>query len=157
MAAISTRSRHCSMRWRAAASFSCRPLQSTIITANRRSRISANGPGRSNSIMCSPAGGGAQGLQRRHPGPHQTGDLDRVGRMAGMTPLQALRAATGWAAECIGRGDDLGTLERGKLADLVVVAGDPLAEVSILQERQRIALVIKDGVIAVDRRARHER
>jgi imidazolonepropionase-like amidohydrolase len=76
---------------------------------------------------------------------------------AGMTPLQALRAATGWAAECIGRGDDLGTLERGKLADLVVVAGDPLAEVSILQERQRIALVIKDGVIAVDRRARHER
>jgi imidazolonepropionase-like amidohydrolase len=72
---------------------------------------------------------------------------------AGMTPLEALRAATGWAAECIGRGDDLGTIEKGKLADLVVVAGDPLADVSILQDPQRIALVIKNGEIAADRRA----
>ena len=46
-----------------------------------------------------------------------------------MTPLEALRAATGWAAECIGRGEDLGTVEKGKLADLVVVKGDPLADV----------------------------
>ena len=72
---------------------------------------------------------------------------------AGMTPLQALRAATGWAAECIGRGDDLGTVEKGKLADLVVVKGDPLADVTILQNPERIALVIKDGAIAADRLA----
>ena len=72
---------------------------------------------------------------------------------AGMTPLQALRAATGWAAECIGRGHDLGTIEKGKLADIVVVAGDPLADVSILQKPQQIALVIKDGEIAADGRA----
>jgi imidazolonepropionase-like amidohydrolase len=72
---------------------------------------------------------------------------------AGMTPLQALRAATGWAAECIGREADLGTVEKGKLADLVVVAGDPLADVAILQDSNRIALVIKDGAIAADRRA----
>jgi imidazolonepropionase-like amidohydrolase len=71
---------------------------------------------------------------------------------AGMTPLQALRAATGWAAECIGRGRDLGTVEKGKLADLVVVAGDPLADVTILQDPARIALVIKDGEIAAERR-----
>jgi imidazolonepropionase-like amidohydrolase len=69
-----------------------------------------------------------------------------------MTPLQALRAATGWAAECIGRGRDLGTVEKGKLADLVVVAGDPLADVTILQDPARIALVIKDGEIAAERR-----
>ena len=61
---------------------------------------------------------------------------------AGMTPLQALRAATGWAAECIGRADDLGTIEKGKLADLVVVKGDPLADVAILQQPEHIALVI---------------
>ncbi len=73
---------------------------------------------------------------------------------AGMTPLLALRAATGWAAECIGRGDDLGTVEKGKLADLVVVAGDPLADVAILQNPEQIALVIKDGEIAANRLGR---
>jgi imidazolonepropionase-like amidohydrolase len=72
---------------------------------------------------------------------------------AGMKPLEALRAATGWAAECIGRGEDLGTVEKGKLADLVVVAGDPLADVSVLQDAKQIALVVKDGTIAADRRA----
>jgi imidazolonepropionase-like amidohydrolase len=72
---------------------------------------------------------------------------------AGMTPLQALRAATGWAAECIGRGDDLGTVEKGKLADLIVVAENPLPDVTILQHPQQIALVIKDGEIATDRLA----
>jgi imidazolonepropionase-like amidohydrolase len=71
-----------------------------------------------------------------------------------MTPLQALQAATGWAAECIGRGEDLGTLEKGKLADIVVVAGDPLADVTVLQKPEQIALVIKDGEIAADRLSR---
>ena len=75
---------------------------------------------------------------------------------AGMTPLQALRAATGWAAECIGREQDLGTIENGKLADLVVVAGDPLADVAILQNPENIALVIKSGEIAVNRLGRTE-
>jgi imidazolonepropionase-like amidohydrolase len=75
---------------------------------------------------------------------------------AGMTPLQALRAATGWAAECIGREQDIGTIENGKLADLVVVAGDPLAEVTILQNPGNIALVIKGGEIAVNRLGRTE-
>jgi imidazolonepropionase-like amidohydrolase len=70
---------------------------------------------------------------------------------AGMSPLQALRAATGWAAECIGTGDERGTIEKGRLADLVVVNGDPLADVAILQKSERIALVIKDGAIAADR------
>jgi imidazolonepropionase-like amidohydrolase len=72
---------------------------------------------------------------------------------AGMTPLEALRAATGWAAECLGREREFGTVEKGKLADLVVVAGDPLADVTILQDPDRIALVLKDGRIAADRLA----
>ena len=70
---------------------------------------------------------------------------------AGLTPLQALQAATGWAAECIGRERELGTIEKGKLADVVVVAGDPLADVTILQDPERIALVLKGGEIAADR------
>jgi len=70
---------------------------------------------------------------------------------AGLTPLQALQAATGRAAECIGREQELGTIERGKLADLIVVAGDPLGDVTILQNPERIALVLKGGQIAANR------
>jgi imidazolonepropionase-like amidohydrolase len=72
---------------------------------------------------------------------------------AGLTPLQALRAATGWAAECLGLERDLGTVEKGKLADLIVVAGDPLADVAMLQDPARIAMVLKGGEIAANRLA----
>jgi imidazolonepropionase-like amidohydrolase len=70
---------------------------------------------------------------------------------AGMTPLQALRAATGWAAECLGLERDIGTVEKGKFADLVVVDGDPLADIAVLQQTEKIALVMKGGEIAADR------
>jgi imidazolonepropionase-like amidohydrolase len=73
---------------------------------------------------------------------------------AGLAPLQALRAATGWAAECLGWEHDLGTVEKGKLADLIVVAGDPLSDVTILQNPERIALVLKGGEIAANRLAK---
>jgi len=73
---------------------------------------------------------------------------------AGLTPLQALQAATGWAAECLGLERDIGTVEKGKLADLVVVAGDPLADVKMLQNPERIALVLKGGVTAANRLAK---
>ena len=72
---------------------------------------------------------------------------------AGLTPLQALRAATGWAAECLGMERDVGTIEKGKLADLLVVAGDPLSDVRLLQDPARIALVLKGGEIAANRLA----
>jgi imidazolonepropionase-like amidohydrolase len=73
---------------------------------------------------------------------------------AGLTPLQALQAATGWAAECIGREREVGTVEKGKLADLIVVDGDPLADVTVLQHPERIALVLKGGEIAAKRLAK---
>src|SRR6201987_2860072 len=76
---------------------------------------------------------------------------------AGMTPLQALRAATGWAAECLGLDRDIGTVEEGKLADLIVVAGDPLSDVTVLQNPERIALVLKGGEIAANRLAKPPR
>jgi imidazolonepropionase-like amidohydrolase len=52
----------------------------------------------------------------------------------------------------LGRADELGTIEPGKIADLVVVDGDPLADIRILQDKDRIRLVILEGRIAVDRR-----
>ncbi len=67
---------------------------------------------------------------------------------AGLAPGQALEAATRRAAELIGAEKDLGTLEVGKLADVVVVDGDPLRDVGALE---RIALVIKDGEVAIER------
>ena len=76
---------------------------------------------------------------------------------AGLTPLQALRAATGWAAECLGLERDVGTVEKGKLADLVVVAGDPLGDMRLLQDPAHIALVMKGGEIATNRLATSSR
>jgi imidazolonepropionase-like amidohydrolase len=76
---------------------------------------------------------------------------------AGLTTLQALQAATGRAAECLGLERDIGTVEKGKLADLIVVAGDPLSDVTMLQNPERIALVLKGGEIAANRLAKTRR
>src|SRR6266704_801284 len=85
---------------------------------------------------------------RGHPA--NAGELDCLVR-AGMTPMQALQAATGWAAECLGQEAELGTVEPDKLADLVVVAGDPLADIGVLRDIDKIRLVLKGGEIAADR------
>ena len=73
---------------------------------------------------------------------------------AGATPWQALVAATRHAAELCGVGEELGTIEPGKLADLIVVAGDPLDDITNLR---RLRLVFKEGRIVSDKRARATR
>jgi imidazolonepropionase-like amidohydrolase len=70
----------------------------------------------------------------------------------GLTPTEALVAATGGAADGIAF-PEVGRIEAGRYADFVLVDGDPLADVRVLQERERIALVIKGGEVVVDRRA----
>jgi imidazolonepropionase-like amidohydrolase len=64
----------------------------------------------------------------------------------------ALLAATRNAAEALGAADRLGTLEPGKLADLLVVDGAPDQDVRVLQDPARLLVVIKEGRIVVDRR-----
>ena len=66
---------------------------------------------------------------------------------AGMTPMEAIVAGTGEAAACCGLGADLGTLEAGKLADVIVVDCNPLADITALQDRDNIRLVMKEGAI----------
>jgi imidazolonepropionase-like amidohydrolase len=63
---------------------------------------------------------------------------------AGMQPLDVIRAVTINAAEMLGWGDRVGTIEAGKLADLIAVAGDPLSDVT---ELQRVRFVMKDGQV----------
>ncbi len=64
----------------------------------------------------------------------------------GLTPGQALAAATGTAAEALGLAGHVGTVTEGKLADLIVVDGDPLAEPALLSDPGRIWLVFQQGV-----------
>ncbi|MDH4254530.1 MAG: amidohydrolase family protein, partial [Gammaproteobacteria bacterium] len=61
---------------------------------------------------------------------------------AGMSPMEAIRSATVVAAELIGRSETLGTIEPGKLADIIAVDANPLEDVT---ELERIRAVIKDG------------
>ena len=70
---------------------------------------------------------------------------------AGMTNEQALLATTRMAAELLGTLDKVGTVQAGKLADIVLVAGDPLADVKVLQPSENISLVMKGGNIMVNR------
>jgi imidazolonepropionase-like amidohydrolase len=64
----------------------------------------------------------------------------------GLTPGEALVSATSTAAEALGLGDQVGTVEQGKLADLLIVDGDPLAEPALLADSSRIWLVLQLGV-----------
>jgi imidazolonepropionase-like amidohydrolase len=62
----------------------------------------------------------------------------------GMTPLQAITAATSSAAELLGWGDRVGRAAPGLYADLIAVNGDPLADIT---ELERVAFVMKGGVV----------
>jgi imidazolonepropionase-like amidohydrolase len=62
----------------------------------------------------------------------------------GMTPMQAIQTATRNAAEMLDMSDRIGTIEAGKLADIVAVPGDPLADITAME---RVAFVMKDGTV----------
>ena len=76
--------------------------------------------------------------------------------MIGFSPMEAIIAATKYGGEIMGMGDELGMIKEGYLADLLLVDGDPVADVRILQDKNRILAIMKDGVPqgAADERAR---
>jgi imidazolonepropionase-like amidohydrolase len=65
----------------------------------------------------------------------------------GFTPLEVITCATRTGAEIMGREREFGTLEAGKLADILIVDGDVLADISLLSERNRFIAVMQGGVV----------
>jgi imidazolonepropionase-like amidohydrolase len=70
----------------------------------------------------------------------------------GLTPRRALGAATIEAARLLGLGEDLGTLEPGRIADVILVAGDPFTEPALWSDPARVVAVVQGGHLIADRR-----
>jgi imidazolonepropionase-like amidohydrolase len=69
---------------------------------------------------------------------------------AGMTSMQAIEATTRVPAEVLRVQDRLGTLAAGKVADLIALEGDPLADIGLFNDRSHVRLVVKNGLVVHD-------
>ena len=79
--------------------------------------------------------------------PHGTNarDLEYFVKHVGMSTMEALLSATAWGGPMMKMGKDIGYLREGCLADVLLIDGDPLADITILQDQARILAVMKDG------------
>ncbi|WP_339227284.1 amidohydrolase family protein [Oceanobacillus sp. FSL K6-2867] len=76
-------------------------------------------------------------------------NLRELGLMTeiGMSPMESIVASTKTAAECLGWEDKVGTIEAGKLADIIIVKGNPLEDIYSLADNDAIQIVMKDGKV----------
>lgn len=72
-------------------------------------------------------------------------DLEHFVNLLGYTPMEAIVAATKLGGEIMQMGDELGQIRAGYLADILLVDGNPLADVGILKDRNRLLAIMKDG------------
>jgi imidazolonepropionase-like amidohydrolase len=72
-------------------------------------------------------------------------DLEYFVKHLGFTPMEALVAATRWGGEIMMRGRELGQVKEGYLADLLLVDGDPVTNIAVLQDQKRLLAIMKDG------------
>jgi len=88
----------------------------------------------------------ASGARGNQKGPYHGEEAVEFAHMVeyGMTPLQALRSATSVGAESIGWGDRLGSIEKGKFADIIAVSGNPAVDIT---EMERVKFVMKGGQV----------
>jgi imidazolonepropionase-like amidohydrolase len=79
--------------------------------------------------------------------PHGTyaRDLEHFVELLGFTPMEAILSATKLGGEIMMRPDDLGQVQPGFLADLILVDGDPLADITVLQDHDKIQAIMKEG------------
>lgn len=78
-------------------------------------------------------------------------DLELFVNAIGFTPMETIVAATKWGSQIMQMENDVGTVEIGKFADLLVLDGDPLEDITIFQDRRRIQLVMKGGAVMCNR------
>lgn len=72
-------------------------------------------------------------------------DLEYFVELIGMSPMEAIVAGTRYGGQIMGMGEELGMIKEGYLADMLLVDGDPLANIRILQEKDRLLAIMKDG------------
>jgi imidazolonepropionase-like amidohydrolase len=72
-------------------------------------------------------------------------ELEAYVKGAGISALEVIGWATRNGAEMLGMKDDLGTIEAGKLADLLVINGDPVRDIAVLQDRTNLDVIMKGG------------
>jgi imidazolonepropionase-like amidohydrolase len=72
-------------------------------------------------------------------------DLEHFVNLLGYSPMEAIVAATKLGGEIMGLGNELGQIKPGYLADILLVDGNPLADVGILRDRNRLLAIMKDG------------
>jgi imidazolonepropionase-like amidohydrolase len=79
--------------------------------------------------------------------PHGTNakDLEYFVKYLGFTPMEALMAATKYGGQVMLKPNELGQIKEGYLADLLLVDGDPVSNISILQDKNRLLAIMKDG------------
>jgi imidazolonepropionase-like amidohydrolase len=94
-------------------------------------------------------GAGAD-IGNRYPHGANAREIELLVR-AGLTPMAAIGAATGAAAQTLGKSGEVGILAPGAFADILVVDGDPLVEVAVLQRPERIWMVLLEGRPAAGR------
>jgi imidazolonepropionase-like amidohydrolase len=72
-------------------------------------------------------------------------DIEHFVELFGYSPAEALASATRVGAELMGMGDELGLVREGYVADLLLVDGDPLSDVSVLQRPERLVAILQNG------------
>ncbi len=79
--------------------------------------------------------------------PHGTNsrDFEHFINLFGYTPAEVLRAATMYGGQLMGMGDELGLVKQGYLADLIMVDGDPLKDITLFQDKDNFLMIMKNG------------
>ena len=83
-------------------------------------------------------------------GEFNIGEIKLLVDILGMTPLEAITSGTKYGAEACGIGGTVGTIEKGKSADLLVVKGDPTRNIDILLDKENIKYIMKEGNLVIE-------